>query len=130
MGKVLMILRNFGILNLFMHVLIVYVFCFNMEMTHGRVGGSRYGSGLGIGTKPIDEGLHEFTASEITIVIIDVALMMFEMIKEGIIKLMEERSHDFRAELDAWKCGAHTLLLGFQGMWGTGVPWGERTNCR
>ena len=70
-----------------------------MVMTRHGVGGSGFGSGSATGSEPIDEGLREFVASEITRGILDVTHVMFESIKEGIMDLMEERLQIFRDDL-------------------------------
>lgn len=92
-----MISRNFGSVNLFMCVFIIYVMSFIMVTTRGGAGGSGYRSGSGTGTRPIDEGLHEFIALEIMQGILDATPMMLGTIKEGIIEMTEECFRIFRA---------------------------------
>ena len=65
--------RNFGSMNLFVCILIVYVLCFSMVVTRSGTGdlGSGSGPGLGLGTEPIDEGLSKVNTFEITRGILD-----------------------------------------------------------
>ena len=73
------------------------------------------------GTKPTDEGLREFIASEVARGILDVTLVMFVWsIKEGIINLMEDRLRIFRTDLAASHPGARTLS--FKDFRGCGAP--------
>ena len=78
-----------------------YMFCFRMVVTRHKAGGSRFGSGLGsasgsgTGSEPVDDGLREFIASEITRGILEAIPVIFGSIKEGIIELMEEHLRAF-----------------------------------
>lgn len=72
-------------------------------MTHGGARGSGGGSGSCLGTEPIDEGLYEFMALKITCGVLDATPMMFGTIKEGIVKMMEERFRIFRAKMSVGK---------------------------
>lgn len=48
-------------------------------------------SSSGSGAKPIDVGVREFIAYEIMQGILDATPMLFKLIKEGIVELLEER---------------------------------------
>ena len=82
-----------------------------MVVTCGGAGGSGFESGSGMGTKPIDDGLCEYIASEVTRDIIDATSMLFVSIKEGIIRLMEDLLRIFRADLAASQPGSRTLSI-------------------
>lgn len=91
-----------------------YVFCFRMVMiTRHEAGesGSRSGSGSGSGSGVgrVDEGLHEFIASKITIGILKSTLVIFWSIKEGIMELMEDRLKAFRSDMASSQSGLCTL---------------------
>ena len=75
------------------------VFCFRIVVTHPRAGGLGSGSGSGTGSEPVDDGLHEFNASEITRDILEATLVIFGSIKEGIIELMEDCLRAFRSDM-------------------------------
>ena len=80
-------------------------------MHHG-VGGSGSGSasGAGSGDTPdmIDERLCELIAVEVTRGIPDATPIIFGMIKEGMMEIMEERLKAFRVEITAGQVGAQT----------------------
>ena len=79
-----------------------------MVTCHGAWGsGSRPGSGTS--TEPIDKRLSEFIASEVTRGILNATPMMFGLIKEGIIELMEDCLRIFTADLAASQSGARSL---------------------
>ena len=61
-----------------------------MVVTCHGIGGSGSGSSSGMGTKLINEGLQEFITSKITRGILDATPMMFGLIKEVIIELVED----------------------------------------
>ena len=88
-----------------------YVFSFRMVVTRHGVGGlgSGSGSGSGAGSEPVDDGLREFIASEITRGILEATPVIFGSIKEGILKLMEERLRAFRRDMASGQSGTHTL---------------------
>ena len=70
------------------YVPIIIWLLFSMEMrTHG--GGS--GSGLGAGTKPIDERMREFLSSEIGCDILEQTPVIFGLVEEGIMEILDER---------------------------------------
>ena len=77
------------------------VFQIRMVVTrHGAGGlgsssGSGSGSGSGDGTEPIDETLRELIASEVTRVILDATPVIFGIVREGIIEIMEEQLRSF-----------------------------------
>ena len=52
-----------------------------------------------MGSEPVDEGLREFIASEITKGILESTPIIFGSIKEGIIDLMEGRLRAFRSDM-------------------------------
>ena len=68
-------------------------------------GGSGEGSGSGSGSEPVDEGLREFIASEITRGILESTPILFGSIKEGIMELMEDRLRAFRSDLASSQSG-------------------------
>lgn len=100
-----------------------------MVMTHGGVRGSRSGSGLGTGTKLIDEGKHEFISLEIMRGVLDSNLVMFGLIMEGIIELMEEHFRTFRAKLAPRQYGARTSPSRITRDVGARVFWCEGRHC-
>ena len=57
----------------------------------------------------MDDGLREFITSEITRGILHATLVIFESIKEGIIKLMEDRLRAFKRDLASGQAGTRTL---------------------
>lgn len=63
------------------------------------------------GDEPIDEKLHEFTASKITWGILEATSVIFGLIKEGMIELMEERLGVFHVELKISQFGSYTLTF-------------------
>ncbi|XP_052621903.1 uncharacterized protein LOC111883756 [Lactuca sativa] len=71
------------------------------------VGGS--GSGSGAGSEPVDDGLREFIASEITRGILEATPVIFGSIKEGIIELMGDRLRAFRSDLAYGQASTRTL---------------------
>ena len=83
-------------------------------------GGSGEGSGSGSGSEPVDEGLREFIASEITRGIHESTPIIFGSIKEWIIELMEDRLRAFRSDLATSQSGSHTLS--FKDFRGSGAP--------
>ena len=83
-------------------------------------GGSREGSGSGSGSEPVDEGLREFIASEITRGILESTPILFGSIKEGIMELMEDRLQAFRSDLASSQSGSRTLY--FKDFRGNGAP--------
>ena len=80
-----------------------------MVVTRFGVGGSGSGSGSGAGsgdaTDVIDERLRELIAAEVTRGILDATPVIFGMVKEGIMEIMEERLRSFRADLSAGQIG-------------------------
>ena len=85
------------------------VVCFRMVMTRHGAGGSGSGSCSGTGSDPIDDGLREFIASKITRGILEMTLVIFGSIKEGIIELMEDCHREFRSDMAPCQSGTHTL---------------------
>ena len=71
-------------------------------------GGSGSGSGLGSCAEPIDEGLYELIAAELTHGILDATSMIFGTVKEGIMEIMEEQVRSFRSEIAAGQIGTQT----------------------
>ena len=67
-------------------------------------GGSRSSSGSG--AEPVDERLCKFISAEVTHGILDATPVLFDTIKEGILKLMNERHKTFRAEIVVGQIGA------------------------
>ena len=57
--------------------LTIVCFGFRMVVTCHRAGGSRFRSGSAIVSEPVDDGLHEFIASEITRGILEATPMIF-----------------------------------------------------
>ena len=53
------------------------------------------GSGSGSGAKQLDEQTREFISSEITRNILDHTLVIFGLVKEGILEILNERLHAF-----------------------------------
>ena len=82
--------------------------------------GSGSGSGSGAGSEPVDDGLREFIASEITRGILEATPVIFRSIKEGIIELMEDRLRAFRSDLASGQ--ASTRTLSFKDFRGSGAP--------
>ena len=82
-------------------------------------GGSGEGSGSGSGSEPVDEGLREFIASEITRGILESTPIIFGSIKEGIIELMEYPLRAFRSDMASGQSGSRTLS--FKDFWGSGA---------
>ena len=73
-------------------------------------GGS--GSSSGSGTEPIDEDLWEFILAEVTRGILDATPVLFDTIKEGIMKLMDDRLKTLQVEIDAGQIGARAPSFG------------------
>lgn len=94
-----MILRNSLSVSFFLCILIVCVLYISIMMTHGGAWGSRSGPCSGSSTKPIDEGLHDFILLKIVRGILDVTHMMFRIIKERIVEMVEERFWTFQVEM-------------------------------
>nr|KAJ0216168.1 hypothetical protein LSAT_V11C300131450 [Lactuca sativa] len=82
--------------------------------------GSGSGSGSGAGSEPVDDGLREFIASEITRGILEATPVIFGSIKEGIIELMEDHLRAFRSDLASGQVSTRTLS--FKDFRGCGVP--------
>ena len=78
-------------------------------ITRHRAGGSGSRSGSGSGAEPVDEGLREFIAFEITRGFLKVTPVIFGSIKEGIIELMEDRLRAFRSDMASSQLGPRTL---------------------
>ena len=57
------------------------------------------GSGLCLGADLIDERIHKFVTFEITRGILDVTHVMFGIIKEGIMELLDEQLGAFYSEI-------------------------------
>ena len=72
--------------------------------------GSRSGSGAGSGDTidVIDERLRELITAAVTRGILEVTPIIFGMVKEGIMEIMEERLRSFTAELAAGQVGVRT----------------------
>ena len=75
---------------------------------------------MGSGSEPVDEGLREFIASEITRGILESTPINFGSIKEGIVKLMEDRLRAFRSNMASGQSGSRTLS--FKDFRGSGAP--------
>lgn len=73
------------------------------------VGSTGEGSGSGSGSEPVDEGLREFIASEITRGILESTPIIFGSIKEGILELMEDCLQAFRSDMASGQSGSCTL---------------------
>lgn len=71
--------------------------------------GVDFGSGLGTGANPINETICDFVMSGISCGIFYATLVMFSIIKEGVMELLDERLVDFRVEIAADQIGAQTL---------------------
>lgn len=80
-----------------------------MVVTHfgaGALGsGPGFEAGSGDTTDVIDERMHKLIAAEVTRGILDASPVIFGMVKEGIMEIMEERLRSFRAELAAGRWG-------------------------
>ena len=61
-----------------------------MATRGGSGSGSSSGSGSGSGAEPIDEWLRELIAIEVTRGILDATPMIFDTVKEWIMKIVEE----------------------------------------
>ena len=68
------------------------------------------GSGSDSGAEQLDEQTREFISSEITCNILDQTLVIFGMIKEGILELLDERLSAFRTKVAAMM-GSRTLTF-------------------
>ena len=73
-----------------------------------------------MGSEPFDEGLREFNTSDITRGILDMALLIFGSIKEGIIELMEDRLRAFK--IDMAPSHSRARMLSFKDFRGCGEP--------
>ena len=80
----------------------------------------RIWSGSGTSSEPIDKQLHEFIASEITRGILESTLVIFGSIREGIIKMMEDRLRAFRSDMTPSQ--SRTRMLSFKDYKGCGAP--------
>ena len=96
--------------------------CFRMVVKRYGAGGSVSGSCSGTSSESSDEGLHEFITSEITRGTLESTLMIFGSLKEGIIKLMEDRIRAFRSDMAPGQSG--TRMLSFKDFRGCGAPIG------
>ena len=78
----------------------------------GPVDGSgvREGSGSGSATEQLEERMREFVSAEITHNILDQTPVIFGMIKEGILEILDERLAAFRTEMMAF-LGARTFTF-------------------
>lgn len=74
-----------------------------------RGSGSGCSSSTDVG--PIDESIPKFITSEIACDILDATPVMFGMIKEEIMELMDERLRTFREENEAGQLAAWTLTF-------------------
>ena len=81
---------------------------------HGAGGlgsGTGSGSSLGVGSEQVDGRLREFIASEIMRGILEAIPIIYGLIKEGIIELMEDCLRTFRSDLASNQSGS-TILQG------------------
>lgn len=75
--------------------------CFKMVMVTRHGSGPSFGIGSGSGVVLSEAELRELLASEILQAILEETPIMFGMIKEGVIDLMDERMRVLRLELVA-----------------------------
>ena len=75
-------------------------------------GGSGSSSGSGSGVEPTDERICKFVSSEINRGILDVTLVMFGTIKEGIMEILDECHMAFWVEILAGELGLELSLFG------------------
>ena len=93
-------------------LMIVVMYCRMVVLRSRPVDGSSgEGSGSGSSSEPVDEGLREFIASEITRGILESTPILFGSIKEGIMELMEDRLRAFRSDMASSQSGSRTLSL-------------------
>lgn len=64
---------------------------------------------LGAGAESIDEHMREFISLEITCVILEKTPMIFSMVMEGIVELLDEHLGDFRPKIAVGHWGVLTL---------------------
>ena len=80
--------------------------------------GSGSGSGSDVGTEIINERIHEFLMSEITRGILDSTPMMFGMMNEGIMEILDKHLGAFRTKIATSQFGHPFSLIRVSCLWG------------
>ena len=86
--------------------------------------GTGEGSGSGYGIGQLDDQMREFISSEIMCSIIDETPVIFDMVEEGVLEILDESLGCIPYRDGGHDWGTHDDIMGVPRLWSSRIPWG------